>query len=62
MKKAQSLRNQSVAFLFCVVGGFFRGQVLADLFSDVDHSDMLGQIVNNFQKSSHYVVVIVIGC
>ncbi len=33
----------------------------ADLFSDVDHSDKPGQIVSNFQKSSHYVIVVVIG-
>ena len=59
LKDAQSLRNQSVAFLFCIVAGFFRGHVLADLSSDVDHSDKPGQIVNNFQKSSHHVVVII---
>ena len=33
--------------------------MLADLFTDVDHSDKPGQVVNNFQKSSHNVVVVI---
>ena len=30
-KESQSLRNQSVAFLFCVVGGFLAGEVICVL-------------------------------
>ena len=42
-----------------LLAAFLEARCSLICFSDVNHSDRPGQLVNNFQKSSHDVVIVI---